>query len=282
MNYRHLYHAGNFADVCKHLCLLALLDHLRKKPEPFCYLDTHAGIGRYELSRMEAQKTGEYHGGIGKLLGAQALPPELTDYVERVIGFDAGNRRDALRVYPGSPALARGKLREQDRAVLVELHPADFETLKALFRGDRQVAVHHMNAYHAMKAFVPPRERRGLVLIDPPFEIEDEFEQLVSGLQEAHRRWPTGIYAIWYPVKDRREVFRFHAALRRTGIRKILAAEFCLYPEDLPDRLNGSGMVIVNPPWQIEQRLLPNLQALAALLTTPEQARISIDWLVPE
>ena len=168
MNYRHVYHAGNFADVFKHVVLLTLLRHLHKKPQPFCYLDTHAGSGRYLLSSPEAQRTLEYSQGIGRLYAAADLPPLLADYVERVRGADAANSADALLVYPGSPLIAQTMLRPQDRAVLMELHPADAASLKALFRGNRQVAVHAGNGYHGLKAFLPPPERRGLVLIDPP------------------------------------------------------------------------------------------------------------------
>lgn len=282
MNYRHVYHAGNFADVVKHVCLLMLLERLREKPGGFCYLDTHAGVGRYALDSVEAQKTDEYRDGVLRLFSQVNPPPELTHYLERVLTADPNNTPGELVSYPGSPMLARALLRQQDRAVLVELHPADSQALKAIFRGDGQVHVHHMNGYHALKAFLPPTERRGLVLIDPPFEREDEFEQLIAGLLEAYRRWPTGMYAIWYPVKDRRAVFRFQSELMRTGLRGILRTEFCRYPEDRPDRFNGCGMLLVNPPWKLEERLRPVLAALGQSLAEPGQARVSVQWLVPE
>lgn len=281
MNYRHIYHAGNFADVVKHAVLLTLLAHLRRKPQPFCYLDTHAGIGRYPLASGEARKTLEYRGGIGRLYGASGLPPLLADYVARVGACDPANRGDALAVYPGSPLLAHGALRAQDRAVLMELHPQDAGTLKALFHGDRQVAVHAIDGYQGLKAFLPPKERRGLVLIDPPFEVADEFDRLLAGLQTAYRRWPTGIYALWYPVKDRRDVRRFQERLVKTGIAKLLLAELCLYPDDRPDRFNGYGMVIVNPPWQHDEQLRSLLPQLAARLAEPGNARTRVEWLTP-
>ncbi len=283
MNYRHIYHAGNFADVVKHITLIELLRHLAKKPEPFCYLDTHAGIGRYPLTAIQAQKTLEYRGGVGRLIDAAALPAPLADYVALVRSFDpTAQSSEQLQVYPGSPALARALLRPQDRAVLAELHSEDGPALKRLFAGDPQVAVHLMDGYHALKAFLPPKERRGLVLVDPPFEVEDEFERLVEGLKQAHRRWATGIYALWYPVKDRREVHRFQQALKKTGIRKQLLIELCLYPDDDPRRLNGCGLVVVNPPWQFDEKMREALTALAPLLTDPAQTRIVVDWLVPE
>jgi len=283
MNYRHIYHAGNFADVVKHITLLQLLRHLCKKPEPFCYLDTHAGIGRYPLDAAQALKTLEYQSGVGLLVDLGNLPAAVGDYVARVLEFNpAYSREQTLRVYPGSPALARALLRPQDRAVLAELHEEDAQSLKSLFRGDPQVAVHRMDGYHALKAFLPPKERRGLVLIDPPFEVTDEFERMVEGLTQAHRRWATGIYALWYPVKDRREVHRFHQALKKTGIRKQLLVELCLYPDDDPRRLNGCGLVIVNPPWQLDQQLAAAMEALAEHLARTDKPRITVDWLVPE
>lgn len=279
MNYRHIYHAGNFADVVKHLTLVALLEQLQRKPQPFCYLDTHAGLGEYSLESEQARKTLEYVNGVGRLLQARNLPAEIEHYLALV---RARNPAGALQRYPGSPALARALLRPQDRAVLMELHPEDAAVLKTRFRGDDQVAVHHMDGYHGLKAFLPPAERRGLVLIDPPFEVTDEFERMVEGLRQAHRRWPTGVYALWYPVKDRRGVWHFHQDLKKSGIRKILLAELCLYPEDDPERFNGCGMVIVNPPWQLDSRLAVLLPVLAAHLGDPAQARVTVDWLVPE
>lgn len=279
MNYRHIYHAGNFADVVKHVVLLTLLQYLHKKPQPFCYLDTHAGIGRYPLDSVEAQKTLEYHQGVERLYTAAGLPQEIADYIERVRGSDPANSTGHLAVYPGSPLLARGLLRPQDRAVLLELHPSDAASLKALFRSDRQVAVHATDGYQGLKAFLPPPERRGLVLIDPPFEAVNEFERLVDGLREATRRWPTGMYAVWYPIKDRRDTYRFEAALKKIGLPKLLLAELCLFPDDLPDRFNGCGMAIVNPPWQHDLLLQKLLPALAARLAEPVHGRYRVEWL---
>lgn len=279
MNYRHVYHAGNFADVFKHVVLLTLLRHLHKKPQPFCYLDTHAGSGRYLLSSPEAQRTLEYSQGIGRLYAAADLPPLLADYVERVRGADAANSADALLVYPGSPLLAQTMLRPQDRAVLMELHPADAASLKALLRGNRQVAVHAGNGYHGLKAFLPPPERRGLVLIDPPFEAADEFARLIDGLRQAMGRWPTGMYAVWYPIKDRRTVQHFEKGLQDLGLDKLLLTELCLYPSDRPGRFNGCGMLLVNPPWQHDALLQALLPQLTAHLATPAGGRCRIEWL---
>ncbi len=278
MNYRHVFHAGNFADVMKHAVLAMIVEHLRAKPTPFCILDTHAGVGRYDLTSSPAQRTGEYAGGIARLFGQAPPHPALAPYLDAVAAL---NPDGILRWYPGSPRLARAMMRPQDRLVLSELHPEDAATLKAEFARDRQTVVHQMDAYHALKAHVPPKEKRGLVLIDPPFEEPDEFTRLVAGLSQAHKRWPTGIYAIWYPIKERPAVWRFQEALAETGIPKILIAELTIHPEDTHLRLNGSGLAIVNPPWKLDETLAEVLPALHAILPgTGGGGRV--DWLVPE
>ncbi|PWC55659.1 23S rRNA (adenine(2030)-N(6))-methyltransferase RlmJ [Azospirillum sp. TSO22-1] len=278
MNYRHIFHAGNFADVMKHAVLTLIVEHLRAKPAAFCVLDTHAGVGRYDLTSDPAQRTLEYADGIGRLFGHAPPHPALAPYLDAVAGLNPGVD---LRWYPGSPLLARALLRPQDRLVLSELHREDAATLKAEFARDGQVAVHAMDAYHALKAHLPPKEKRGLVLIDPPFEEPDEFVRLVAGLRQAHRRWPTGIYAIWYPIKERPAVWRFQEALAEAGIPKILLAELTIHPEDTHLRLNGSGLAIVNPPWTLDETLGAVLPALhAALPGTGGGTRV--EWLVPE
>lgn len=273
MNYRHAFHAGNAADVMKHAILALLLERLRAKPAPFCVLDSHAGIGRYDLDGEEARRTREADEGIRRLLAsALPLPAELSPYLDavRALNGDAGPRDTSTRWYPGSPRLARSFLREGDRLILAELHPEDVATLKAEFQGDRQVAVHHMDGWLALKAHLPPKEKRGLVLIDPPFEAEDESVRLVEGLKLAWRRWSTGVYALWYPVKDRAAVWRLHQALEDTGIPRVLAAELVWGSDDRHDRLNGSGMILVNPPWQTDtalERVLPALHTALGFRT---------------
>ena len=280
MNYRHAYHAGNFADVFKHLVVLMVLKHLRRKDRPFCCLDTHGGVGVYDLLGENAQRTGEYRTGIARLLDEPNLPEELAEYAALVRGFNEAGK--PLARYPGSPAITQRMLRDHDRLIVSELHPEDHELLKATFSGDTRVAVHRMDAYNALKAFIPPQERRGLVLVDPPFEVPDEFDRMVKGLLEAHRRWATGIYALWYPIKRRREVSAFHDRLRASGIRKILIAEVSMHPEDAADRFNGCGMALVNPPWQLDKRLTELLPTLTALLAPPETGRTRVEWLVAE
>jgi 23S rRNA (adenine2030-N6)-methyltransferase len=279
VNYRHAFHAGNFADVFKHAILALLLKALHKKDTPFCYLDTHAGAGRYDLKHAAARKTGEYQQGIARLWAETALPAELTDYLAAV---RAVNRGEALRFYPGSPRIARFFLRPQDRMVLLEQHPEEAAALKQEFAGDRQVVVHEQDGYQGLKAYLPPPERRGLVLIDPPYEAPDEFDRVVSGLRTAWGRWPTGVYAVWYPLKDRAPVAHFHRRLAAGGIPKILVAELGLYPEAPAFRLNGCGMVLVNPPWQLDDILRQLLPWLKDRLGQDLAGQVTVNWLVPE
>jgi 23S rRNA (adenine2030-N6)-methyltransferase len=279
MNYRHAYHAGNFADVFKHAILMLLIEHLRAKDKPFTVIDTHAGIGMYDLRGEAAQKTLEYEGGIGRLMAAPSLSPTLGRFrqlVTDIAGLDGGE----IKSYPGSPRLARSLLRQGDRLHLVELHSEDVEALRAGFARDRQTVIHAMDAYAALKALLPPTPRRGLVLIDPPFERPDEFDLLLAGIREGHRRWASGIYAIWYPLKDRAPVERFHRRLAATGIRRILNAELTLQPLD-GQHLHGCGMTFINPPWQLDAELAPMLDELARLLAD-SNGRARAHWIVPE
>ncbi|MFV3131991.1 23S rRNA (adenine(2030)-N(6))-methyltransferase RlmJ [Niveispirillum sp. KHB5.9] len=264
MNYRHIFHAGNAADVMKHAVLAWLLDRLGTKDAPFFVLDTHAGIGRYDLDNQAATRTGEALRGIRRVLadgGADRLPEGAKPYLDLLAKLNEG--ADGVKTYPGSPLISRMMMRERDRLVLAELHVEDVKTLRTLFQGDGQIAVHHMDGWLSLKAHLPPKERRGLVVIDPPFEAPDEYERMVAALALAHRRWATGQYLLWYPVKDRTAVWRFHQMLEDTGIPKMLAAELCWSDDDRSDRLNGSGLILVNPPWRTEEtlnELLPALQ----------------------
>lgn len=278
MNYRHIYHAGNFADVFKHVLLSLLLKSLSRKATPFFYLDTHAGAGRYDLKSVAAQKTGEYRDGILRLWNSQPLPG-VEDYLSAVRALNTGN---TLRFYPGSPRLARYFLRPQDRAVLLELHPDDCGQLKIEFARDAQVSVLRQDGYAGLKALLPPRERRGLVLIDPPYESEREFQQLMEGLREARARWESGLFVLWYPIKSRSPVERFHRELVSTGIRKILLAELSPYPEDSDFRLNGCGMVMINPPWKLDETLHSLLPDLINVLQLQPVGRTDCTWLIPE
>ena len=279
MNYRHAFHAGNFADVFKHVILTLLLKALRSKDKPFFHLDTHAGAGRYDLGSDAARKTGEFEQGVARLWSGGSSSDALHDYLTAVRALNGG---DELRFYPGSPRIARHFLRPQDRMVLCESNPQEYGRLKAEFAGDRQVAVHLQDGYLGLKAFLPPPENRGIVLIDPPYESAEEFERVAGALITSCARWRGGIYALWYPIKLPAAAASLHEALRRSGIRKILLAELAVYPEDNAFRLNGCGMLVINPPWRIDEELKTLLPQLAGVLRQETDSRIRLDWLVPE
>lgn len=276
MNYRHLFHAGNFADVFKHVALMLLLRALQRKASPFCYFDTHAGAGRYDLALSEAQRSGEFRDGIGRLWDGEPESGDLAQYLAAVRALNPDGR---LRFYPGSPCIARHLLRDRDRMVLCERHPEEYARLRAEFAGDRRVAVHERDGYEALKALLPPEERRGLVLLDPPYEQAGEFERVIAGLETAQRRWMTGIFAVWYPIKDRAAVTRFHTQLCAGSWRKALIAELALFPEDTTFRLNGCGLAIVNPPWGFDRALDGILPELRQRLARDVPARGSVTWL---
>lgn len=278
MNYRHAYHAGNFADVLKHMVLVALLDALKQKATPFCYVDTHAGRGRYDLRSVEARKTGEADEGFGVLRTATGLPPLLWKWLETVRACNDG---DDVRYYPGSPWFAAHLMREGDSAQLCELHPEEAAALRQVFHHDRRVHVHERDGYEAMKGLLPPKEKRGLVLIDPPFEAQEaEFRVIEKALKAAMEKWPTGMYAVWYPIKLRSHVQPFHRWLTRCGAKRVLVAEVLLRPDDSPLRLNGSGMVIVNAPWKLDETLRDSLRLLPRLLGTAGESEYRLSWLV--
>lgn len=273
MNYRHSYHAGSFTDVFKHVILTALITSISRKDTPFCYIDTHAGTGYYDLFSNAAKKTGEYKGGIEKII-QQENPPALVkrylDCVHKINNQLTASTFASLQYYPGSPMLARLLLRPHDRIIACELHREDYELLRTAFAGDKQVATHHMDGFLGLKAFLPPRERRGIVLIDPPYEDPDEFTHIAQSMPIAIKRWNTGIYAIWYPVKDKGAVTRFYRVLREKIELPIYSIELNIYP-DLPNHLNGNGVAIINPPWQFDQSINELLPWLWKALTINQQ-----------
>lgn len=279
MNYRHAFHAGNFADVVKHLILTRIVAYLKLKPAAFRVIDTHAGIGRYDLTGEEARRSPEWLDGIQRLLDDD-LGSDVADlaapYIDAVRTENAGGD---LTTYPGSPVLVRQLLRRQDRLTAIELHPADAATLRDLFAGDIQTRVIELDGWLAIGAQVPPKEKRGLVLVDPPFEEPGEWTRLVSGLVKAHRRWPGGTYALWYPLKAPREAEDFAASLKASAIPRILRAELTLRAPSTPPRLFGTGMIIVNPPYVLEPELNVLLPTLAAILGDDGRGRWRLDWI---
>jgi 23S rRNA (adenine2030-N6)-methyltransferase len=282
VNYRHAFHAGNFADVVKHVVLARLIEYLKLKDKPFRVIDTHAGAGLYDLSGMAAQKTGEWRGGIGRLPGMPAQGAAaglMAPYLDAVAAANPGG---GLRHYPGSPLMVRGLLRRQDRLTAIELHPEDAGDLGDLFAGDHQVRVIELDGWLALGAHLPPKEKRGLVLVDPPFEQAVEFDRLAAGLMKAHRRWPAGIYALWYPIKDHASVARFAENLRKSGIPKILDIRFGIRPPSNEPRFDTAGMIVVNPPYTLEGELRVVLPILKAALAESPEAEWSLEWLAGE
>jgi len=261
LSYQHAYHAGNHADVLKHAVLLALLAKLAAKDKPLRYIETHAGAGGYDLRSPAARKNREYSSGIAKIYAASDTPAAVTRLLELVRRYNDGATR--VEHYPGSPWLARELLRPTDSVYLFELHPAEHRMLEQKLGADPRVTVLRTNGLEDCVGLVPPPERRGLVLIDPSYEVKNEHTQVVDALAKAHRRFATGTFAIWYPVLERRWVQRFERAIRATGISSIDLYELCVAPDGHGRGLTGSGMIVVNPPWQVREEVAPALQWLA-------------------
>ncbi|HET7715512.1 MAG TPA: 23S rRNA (adenine(2030)-N(6))-methyltransferase RlmJ [Bauldia sp.] len=275
MNYRHAYHAGSHTDVFKHIVLVMLLEHLRRKPKPFTVLDTHAGAGRYDLTSPEAEKTGEAAEGIGRVIDRQV--PGATAYLELIRAMNP----NGLRVYPGSPAIIAAFLREGDRLIACELHEEEAAKLRRNFRGDPRIAVHHRDGYEAINAFVPLPSRRGLVFIDPPYEKDDRdaYRRLADRVNAGLKKWPGGMFAAWYPLKDRVGVSQIRAVFAAAN-PPTLAVEFLRAPID-GTTLAGSGLLIANPPYGIDLRLKALGKELLAALDAPKGS-LSLDWWIPE
>lgn len=284
MNYRHGFHAGNHADVLKHLVLVALLDALKRKDAPFFVLDTHAGRGEYDLAASQAQRTGEAEDGVRKLWATRPTePPALAAYLAAV----AACWRPDADTYPGSPLLVARALREQDRLAACELQPEEAAALKALLAGDTRCHVHQRDGYAAIKALLPPREgatrfARGLVLVDPPYEAQsDEYPLIVAALRDGLERFPQGQFALWYPIKQRATLQPLMRKLANLPMKSALAIELLVRPDDSPLRMNGSGMVVINPPWQFERTVEPALRPLAQAMGEPG-ASWRLTWLKQE
>ncbi len=278
LSYRHGFHAGNFADVHKHLVLALLLAWLGRKETPFFVLDTHAGAASYDLGSPQALKVREHEEGIARLWPPSDSGPLPVLYRQ---ALREGSPSAELRRYPGSPALIRAGLRTQDRAALVELHPTDLEALRAFAAGDRRLGVHGRNGLEALGALVPPPERRGLVLIDPPYEVKEDYSDVVAALLGACRKWPTGVFALWYPLLPQARERPMLAAIERSGVRKILQTELLVRPRGPQRGMYGSGMLVVNPPWTLPGELSERLPVVLARLA-PDLGEVRQRWLVPE
>ena len=288
MNYRHHFHAGNFADVMKHALLARLVIALQKKEKGFLYLDTHAGSGSYDLT-VAAQgdtlaRQPEHPQGIGRLWARSDLPPALEDYVALVRKFDRdrGNAAATPRFYPGSPWIVRLLARPQDRLVLCEKHPEEFELLDITLSREPRVSVQQRDGYGALRALLPPPEKRALVLIDPPFEEPDEFKRMVTAVGEGLVRLPGAVCALWYPLTERAKVDAFFDALRSMNLPPALVCELRVVGEESSVKLKGCGLVVINPPWQLDREAQPLLEWLADALAQEKGSRADCWWLVPE
>jgi 23S rRNA (adenine2030-N6)-methyltransferase len=291
MNYRHQFHAGNFADVMKHVLLLRLVRALQKKAKGFVIIDTHAGRGRYDLA-AEARgdslaRKPEWPDGIGRLWPREDAPASIAEYLALVREFDRqrGNLLPMPRFYPGSPWIARLLAREVDRLALCEKHPAECSALRHELARDTslpRVSVHEMDGYIALRAMLPPAERRALVLIDPPYEAQDEFAQIGEALREGLERFRAGVFALWYPLTERARIDDFFTEIVALNPPPTLAAELTIAGEDSPIKMKGCGLVVINPPWQFEREAEVALEFLAKALAQAPGGGARIEWVVPE
>jgi len=278
LSYRHAFHAGNHADVLKHGIQALLIQQLKSKDKPFCYLDTHAGGGCYDLTGDWAQKKAEYLEGIARLWPEREHWPEFNDYMGCLAALNEGEN---LRFYPGSPELARHLLREQDRLMLLELHNQEIEILRRHLGPDSRVAIHHRDGFEGLVALLPPTPRRGLVLMDPPYELKEDYGRVVQTLVKAMQRWATGIYAVWYPLlgKQADRSRDMLADIQAAGFPSVLVAELAVSAQPPEWGMYGSGMLILNPPWQLDTQLSALMPRLCDRLQQGEGASWRVEWL---
>ncbi|KQN64116.1 23S rRNA (adenine(2030)-N(6))-methyltransferase RlmJ [Erwinia sp. E602] len=279
LSYRHSFHAGNHADVLKHTVQSLIISALNEKDKPYLYLDTHAGAGRYLLSGEHAERTGEYLEGIARIWQQDDLPEEMKPYISAVKNYNPGGK---LRYYPGSPLIARHLLREDDKLQLTELHPSDFPLLRNEFQKDDRARTDRADGYQQLKSKLPPPSRRGLILIDPPYEMKSDYQAVVQGIHEGYKRFGTGVFALWYPVVMRQQIKRMFKDLEATGIRRILQIELGVLPDSDRRGMTASGMVVINPPWKLEQQMNNVLPWLVKTLVPGGTGFGKVSWIVPE
>lgn len=279
LSYRHSFHAGNFADVLKHIVQLLIIESLQQKEKGFLYLDTHAGAGLYSLQSFEAEKTAEFEQGVGYLWQRQDLLETVKYYLDQVAKV---NSQQKLRFYPGSPLLAANLLRPQDRAILTELHPSDYPLLRKNMQLYKNVQVKRDDGFQQLKAVLPPKERRGFILIDPPYELKEDYQLVVDAIVEGYKRFATGTYAIWYPVVLRQQIKKMVRALEETQIRKILQIELGIRPDTAQRGMTASGMIVINPPWKLEAQMKAILPYLTNVLAPDGSGHWDLHWITPE
>ncbi len=277
LSYRHSYHAGNFADLLKHIIQVEILEHLVKKDKPFEYIDTHAGAGLYNLTSAHADKNPEYKDGIAKLKTAEW--PELSQYLTLIKHF---NPQQELKLYPGSPAIGSHYLRAKDRAWLFELHPSDSQKLQQHYAKDKRVRVHNEDGFQGLLGLVPPTARRGLVLIDPSYEIKNDYGRVFDVVKKAYNKFPTGSYAIWYPVVERQRINQLETQFKRSGIKNIQLFELGLEKDSEQHGMTASGMIVINPPWTLMEKMKTLLPKLAHALDKKREAFCRCEVLAGE
>ena len=281
LSYRHGYHAGNYADVLKHSMLLQTIKLLQKKNKPFVYIDTHAGAGGYSLKDEFAQKTGEYQEGIGKIWQNDDLPEALAEYVSAVKSFSSDLDSDELNYYPGSPMFVDMNLRDKDRMVLHELHSTDYPYLADAFDKDKQVKVIHDDGLKGLIGAVPPLERRGVILIDPSYEMKSDYEDVAKTIIKAHKRFSTGVYMLWYPVVNRAQTETMLSTLKESGMPKQLRIEQSIQPDSNEFGMTAAGLWIINPPWQLDEIATNSLDYLNKKLNQGGGS-VTVKWEVAE
>ena len=279
LSYRHSYHAGNFADVLKHTVMTSILDYLLQKDKAFCYLDTHSGCGAYQLDSAQSLKTGEFNNGIGALWNLQDLPVPVARYLDQVKAF---NGEGTLLSYPGSPMICNQMRRDEDRMFLFELHSNEFTNMRGNFSGDRSIKMSNTDGLQGLIANMPPKERRGLVLIDPSYEIKTEYDEVVETLIAAHRRFATGTYALWYPVVKRVLITKMERALKASGIKNIQLFELGIETDREERGMTSSGMIVINAPWTLKAEMQQSLPFLADSLGLNSEGFYRIETLVSE
>lgn len=279
LSYRHAFHAGNFADVLKHLILVECLNYLKQKDKPFVYYDTHSGPGLYQLDSEFAQKNREYENGITQLWDAPALPELVQTYRELVEAINTG---DTLQQYPGSPVIAEQLLREQDRLLLCELHGTEAEALDNYFKFDKRAQVWQADGLERAEKLLPPKERRGIVLIDPSYELKEDYQRVVHFLKTAHRKFAQGIYLLWYPVVERTRIEQMERELQESGIRNIQLSELGIEADTQARGMTSSGIIAINAPWTLKSKMQPALEFLAPKLESTNAGYFRCEQLVDE
>ena len=282
LSYRHSYHAGNFADILKHLVLVEIFEHLRQKESPFEYIDTHSGSGSYNLNSAHATKLEEHAGGIDKLNAEHY--PELSRYFEVINTHNkaSGNTSSRCKYYPGSPAIAKYFLRPQDRAWLYELHPQDYQFLCKNIGANKKIRMQSEDGLAGLLSLLPPKSRRGLILIDPSYEVKAEYNSVFSTIETAYKKFATGTYALWYPVVDRNKINLLEKKLIRSGIKNIQRFELGIAEDSNERGMTSSGMIVINPPWQMHSNMQSLLPKLAKTLGQDNELFYKCDILVGE